>query len=369
MPIAPALLEDWLRERYFTTTYDISSSGVENYTVDQVLALAGTSAASLGGIMFRDSHSLGAEPLRAALAERHGTDPGSVIATQGSSEAIYLVMHALLEPGDEIVVQAPAYHALVEVAASIGCRIVEWAMRTEHGVVTNEDELLALIGPGTAMVVVNFPHNPTGATVTEAQQGAIINTCARHGTWLAWDNAFRDLVYDRAPLPDPTPLYARAVSFGTLSKAYGLPGLRVGWALAAPDVLAGCVRRRDYTSLALSPLVEAVATHAVRHADELLRPRLAQATANRAVLGDWLARHRDRVAADLPAGGVTVFPELTTVDDVTVFADRLDREHGVLVVPGACFGAPRHIRLGFGGARDELVAGLDRLAALLPVAG
>ncbi|GAA2814535.1 capreomycidine synthase [Kitasatospora sp. CM 4170] len=369
MTIAPALLEDWLRERYFTTTYDISSSGVENYTVDQVLALAGTDAASLGGIMFRDSHSLGGEPLRAALAERHGTDPGSVIATQGSSEAVYLVMQALLKPGDEVVVQAPAYHALVEVAASLGCRIVPWAMRTAHGVVTNEDELLALIGPATAMVVVNFPHNPTGATVTGEQQAAIVDACARYGTWLAWDNAFQHLVYDREPLPDPAPGYPRAISFGTLSKAYGLPGLRVGWALAAPEVLAGCVRRRDYTSLALSPLVEAVATHAVRHADELLRPRLAQATANRAVLADWLAEHRDRVHADLPAGGVTAFPELTTVADVTAFADRLDREHGVLVVPGVCFGAPRHIRLGFGGSSAELAAGLDRLAALLPAAG
>ncbi|MFJ7209113.1 capreomycidine synthase [Streptomyces sp. NPDC098789] len=366
MPIAPALLEDWLRERYFTTTYDISSSGVENYTVDQVLALAGTTAASLGGVMFRDSHSLGGEPLRAALAERYDTDPGSVIATQGSSEAIYLVMHALLKAGDEVVVQTPAYHALVEVAASLGCRLVPWAMRTEDGVVTNEDELLSLITPDTAMVVVNFPHNPTGATVTEDQQAAIIETCARHDTWLAWDNAFQHLVYDRRPLPDPTARYPRAISFGTLSKAYGLPGLRVGWALAAPEVLAGCVRRRDYTSLALSPLVEAVATHAVRHADDLMRPRLAQATANRAVLADWLAAHRDRVSADLPAGGVTAFPELTTVADVSAFADRLDREHGVLVVPGACFGAPRHIRLGFGGPADELTAGLDRLAALLP---
>ncbi|CAM5410165.1 aminotransferase [Streptomyces spiroverticillatus] len=369
MPIAPALLEDWLRERYFTTTYDISSSGVENYTVDEVLSLAHTTAASLGDIVFRDSHSLGGEPLRAALADRHRTDPDSVIATQGSSEAVYLVMHALLKPGDEVVVQAPAYHALVEVAASLGCRIVPWTMRTEHGVVTNHDELLSLIGPHTAMAVVNFPHNPTGATVTEDQQTAIIDACAQHGTWLAWDNAFQHLVYDREPLPEPTHRYPRAISFGTLSKAYGLPGLRVGWALAAPEVLAGCVRRRDYTSLALSPLVEAVATHAVRHADALLAPRLAQATANRAVLADWLTAHADRVRADLPAGGVTAFPELITVPDVTGFADRLDREHGVLVVPGHCFGAPRHIRLGFGGASEELTAGLDRLAALLPDPG
>ncbi|MEU6235805.1 capreomycidine synthase, partial [Kitasatospora sp. NPDC047058] len=95
----------------------------------------------------------------------------------------------------------------------------------------------------------------------------------------------------------------------------------------------------------------------------------AQATANRAVLAGWLAEHREQVSADLPAGGVTAFPELTTVTDVTAFADRLDRDHGVLVVPGACFGAPRHIRLGFGGSSTELAAGLDRLAALLPAAG
>ncbi len=366
MNIAPALLEDWLRERYFTTTIDISSSGVENYTLDEVLALAGTSAASLGTVMFRDSHSLGSAELRAAVARRHGVDPDSVMATQGSSEAIYLVMHALLEAGDEVVVPSVAYHALHEVARSIGCRLIRWSMRTEQGVVSNLDQLLALIGPRTRMVALNFPHNPTGATVTPEQQAAVTAACAVHGAWLAWDGAFRELVYDRAPLADPVHHYERAVSFGTLSKAYGLPGLRVGWALAAPEVLRACVRRRDYLSLALSPLVEAVATLAVEHADALQRPRLAQAGANRVLLADWLEAHADRVKADLPAGGVTAFPRLTTVPDVTAFADRLDRESGVLVVPGSCFDAPQHVRIGFGGETNDLATGLDRLARSLP---
>ncbi|MFD9624127.1 capreomycidine synthase [Streptomyces virginiae] len=340
MDIAPALLEDWLRERYFTAAVDISSSGVENYTVNEVLALAGIGAESLGSIMLRDSHSLGGIELRTALARRYDTHPGAVIATQGSSEAIYLVLHALLRAGDEVIVQTPAYHALREVAAAIGCRIIPWQLCSEGGIVSNPDDLLELITPQTRMVVLNFPHNPTGATVTPAQQAAIIEACARHGTYLAWDNAFRELVYDRQPLPDPALTYPRAVSFGTLSKAYGLPGLRVGWAFAAPEILKDCVRHRDYLSLALSPLVETVATHAIDHADELLKPRLAQAQHNRDVLANWLTANAGHIQCDIPAGGVTTFPRLTTVPDVRKFTDDLHRAHGVLVVPGDCFAPP-----------------------------
>ncbi|WP_377267727.1 capreomycidine synthase [Peterkaempfera sp. SMS 1(5)a] len=365
MTIAPAPLEDWLRERYFTAPIDISSSGVENYTVDEVLGLAGQDASALGGIIFRDSHSLGSAPLRQALAERFGVQPDQVMATQGSSEAIYLTMHALLRPGDEVVVPTIAYHALDRIAAEIGCRLVRWEIRTKEGLVDNLDELLTLIGPSTRMVVLNFPHNPTGATVSAEQQESIVAACAAGGVWLAWDGAFRELVYDAAPLPEPVCRYERAVSFGTLSKAYGLPGLRVGWVLAAPEVLAACVRLRDYLSLALSPLVEAVAVHAVEHASELLGPKLSQAEANRTLLLDWLEAHDGLVQAEPPRGGVTAFPLVKSLDNTTALAQRLEREHGVLVVPGSCFDAPRHLRIGFGGPETELRTGLDRLAELL----
>lgn len=119
------------------------------------------------------------------------------------------------------------------------------------------------------MVVVNLPHNPTGATVTPDQQRELIDLCARAGAYLVWDMAFSDLTYDGPPLPDPGLFYERAVSMGTLSKAYGLPGLRLGWCLAPPEVLERFIRIRDYLTLHLSPLVEMIAERAIRGGDLL----------------------------------------------------------------------------------------------------
>lgn len=366
-----AALEDWLRERYFHAEIDISGSGVADYSLGEVLAVAGQDITSLSDLVFRDSHSLGGWELREAIAERFaGGRVGNVMATQGSSEAIYLAGHALLRPGDQVVVTAPGYHSPGLLAEAIGCRPRTWTPSIVDGFVSNMDDLVTLIGPDTRAVLVNFPHNPTGATITPAQQDVLVRACERVGAYLFWDGAFTELVYDRPPLPDPSARYYRALSFGTLSKAYGLPGLRAGWCVAAPRILEECVRLRDYTSLALSPLVERVARYAVQHADALLAPRLAQARRNRDILADWVAANAPAVRWQRPAGGVTAFPELAGVPDVHAFADELHRAHGVLVVPGTCFGVPGHLRVGFGGSTEHLRRGLARLTdALVSFAG
>jgi aspartate/methionine/tyrosine aminotransferase len=159
--------------------------------------------------------------------------------------------------------------------------------------------------------------------------------------------------------------YDRAVSIGTLSKGYGLPGLRVGWCLAAPDVLRATLELRDRMTLHLSPLVELLASRVALHADRLLEPRLHQARGNLAVLRRWAQEHAGLVDLPGPAGGVTTFPRLVGIPDTTELCHRLARERRTLLVPGSCFGDPPRVRLGFGGPADSLARGLDTLAAAL----
>jgi capreomycidine synthase len=360
----PAMLEDWYRERYFTASIDISGSGVENYRLGEVFAMAGADLASLAGLRFADSHSLGGADLRVAIANAFGTgDPVRVLVANGSTEVLYLVLRALLRPGDDVVVTDPAYHSLSELAESLAGRVRRWPLRYQAGLVTNVDDLVAAVRPGTRAVVVNFPHNPTGATLTPAARLDLVDACERVGAYLLWDAATAALTYDAPPLPDPAG--PRTVTFGTLSKAYGLPGLRVGWAVAEPALLAACARLRDYTTLALSPLVEAVALLAVRHNGRLLAPRLAQAARNRNLTTAWAAEHADLIDWAAPGGGVCAFPRLPGIADVEAFADDLERDHGVLVVPGTCWGRHDRVRLGFGGPTDDLRSGLRRLARSL----
>jgi len=240
-----------------------------------------------------------------------------------------------------------------------------WRLRFEQKFVPDFDELQKLITPRTRMVMVNFPHNPTGASITAEQQRELIRLTARVGAYLVWDVALAALSHDGPPLPDPHLLYERAVSIGTLSKAYGLAGLRVGWCQAEPEVIEQFVHLRDYKTLYLSPLVELIAAKAVENAGEILRVRLPQAQSNLEFLDRWVDQHADLIEWVRPRGGVTAFPRLRHVSHVGDFCRRLAEERGVLLVPGRCFDYAGHVRLGFGGPTAAFQEALNRLSHML----
>jgi capreomycidine synthase len=366
MKLAPALLEDWLRDYYFTTQIDISSSGVENFSMADLRTLLGIGHDAIDQIVFNDSRSYGGPGLRQAIARRWANgDAERVMATHGSSEAIFLVTHALLQPGDEVIVLDPGYHSLCHIAESIGCQLKTWKLRFEDQYVPDIGALRQLLSPRTRMVIVNFPHNPTATSLSPQQQAELVAAVAEVDAYLVWDAAFGELTYDGTRVPDPRLDYQRLISFGTLSKGYGLAGLRVGWCIAEPEVLAHCITIRDYITLHLSPLVELIAQRAIEEGDRLLGPRLEQARHNLALLSDWVAEHQELVEWVPPKGGVIAFPRLRHVADVGEFCHRLTREHGVLLVPGYCFNAPQHVRLGFGGPTGEFREGMERFSYLL----
>jgi capreomycidine synthase len=365
----PALLEEWMRLYYFAVDADIGSSGVLDYSLAEVRALAGIGVEEMDAIVFHDSQTLGGTGVRGAVARRWtGGDAERVMVTHGSTEAIFLAMNALLAPGDEVVVLDPVYPGLGDVVRGIGCGVRHWTLRADDGWHPDLDALRGLVTERTRMVVVNFPHNPTGATLTPDEQDALLAIVQEAGAWLLWDGAFADLTYEAAPLPDPTGRYARVVSLGTLSKGYGLPGLRVGWCLADRAVLERMAKVRDYTTLHLSPLVELIAERVVDAADRVLVQKRAVARRNRATVEAWMAEQEGLISWTLPAGGVCGFPRLE-VPEVEAFCHQLAVEHRVMLVPGTCFGTPGHARLGFGGRADTLELGLGRLAGALRGAG
>ena len=369
MDITRAHLEDWMRAYYFSAEIDIGSSGVQNFSMAELRDLVGFGLEDFDGVVFDDSPSCGKQSLRQAIADRWGDgDPEKVLTTHGSSEVIFLIMNALLEAGDEVVVLNPCYHALRNIAEYIGCHLREWNLRFEDQFVPDIAEAKRLINAKTRMVVVNFPHNPTGATLTAEQQRELIDAVSEVNAYLVWDAAFSELVYESAPLPDPVLTYERAISLGTLSKAYGLAGLRVGWCFAAPELLERFVLWRDYTTLYLSPLIEAVAERAIENADSLRDFRLTRARRNLEILADWIGEHRQFVDWVRPKGGVTAFVRMHGVDDIEEFCHRLGQEQGVMLVPGSCFNNPGYARFGFGGPTADLEEGLARVSLQLNAA-
>jgi capreomycidine synthase len=369
MKLKSAPLEDWLRDSYFTAEIDISSSGVQPYTMAELRTMTGLRQADLDELVFADGYSLGTPALRDVIARRWGNgDAARVMTGNGSSEIISLVLMAVLQPGDEVVVVEPGYHLLVEFAIGLGCVPRIWRLDSACGWRPSMDELAGLVTERTRAIIVNFPQNPTGVSITEAELDRLVGIADSVGAYLLWDAAFADLVYDADPLPDVSKLYERGIGFGTFSKAFGLPGMRFGWSIAPPDVLADCVRIRDYTTLHVAPLIELLAQRVLENADAFLEPRLKQARINRDIVARWVGANPGLVSVTLPRGGVAAFPRLLGLPDVDAFCDELFKRHGVLVIPGSCFGATEHIRLGFGGPTDELVRGLERLADALAAA-
>ncbi|MFH8344347.1 capreomycidine synthase [Streptomyces sp. NPDC018045] len=375
-PEAPPILEEWYRRHLSSAVHDISSSGVQPYSFAEIRRLCGIRQQDLDGLVMDDSVSQGGEGIRQAIADRYcGGDADRVMATHGSSEAIALTLATLLRAGDRVVVQEGIYHSLGHYPRAAGCQVETLPLAAVQDGEVAPETLREVITPGTAALIVNFPHNPSGVSLSEKGLHALLTRLDEVGAVLVWDGAMAEVAHRWEVLPDPATLYERTVSYGTFSKTLGLPGLRVGWCVAPPELLRATFPLRDRTTLFLSPLVELIAARAMRAADQLVGRRAAQAGRNLAHLTTWAEEHRDFVRWTRPDGGVCGVLEVEdpaapdaarTVED---FCRRLLAEHGTLLVPGSAFGVPHGVRLGFGGAEEEFRAGLERLSSFLRATG
>lgn len=372
----PPVLEEWYRRHLSPGLFDISSSGVHPYTFAEIRDLCGIRTEDLDAVVMDDSVSQGGEGIRQAIADRYAAgDADRVLVTHGSSEAIALTLRALLRRGDRVVVQEGIYHSLGHYPREAGCQVAELPAAAVRDGEIDPAVLDALVIPGTAAVIVNFPHNPSGISLSPSGLKALVGRVADAEAVLVWDAATAEIAHRWEVLPDPGTMDAtsvNAVSYGTYSKTFGLPGLRVGWAIARPELLRATFPLRDRTTLFLSPLIELIAERAMRNADRLIRPRAAEAGRNLAYLTAWIAEHDDLVRWTAPEGGVCalpVFRELEQPGTAPTAVEGLCREllerHRTLLVPGTAFGAPHGVRMGFGCAEADFRAGLTELSEFL----
>ncbi|TQV85753.1 capreomycidine synthase [Exilibacterium tricleocarpae] len=361
----PALLENWYRYNYFNNEIDISGSGVEEYTFGEVKEIAGFSFRELDPLQIRDCETVGGFVIRKQLADLFGTGSSErVMVTNGSNEALQLVVRSILAAGDEVVTQAPCYHCHDKIALSMGCTVTKWQFSSPESFDLDLHDLRRLVTKKTKAVILNFPHNPTGVSITQQMLDDIVDIVRENAAFLIWDAAFQGLTYDTQPLRDPVNDYDKVVSVGTFSKVYGAPGLRFGWIIAAPEILAGCVRQKDYGNLFVAPIIEFVAEKMLAKIDDFSQPRLLQAGDNREIVDTWIRKNK-RLDWRLPDGGVCGLMTLPPGIDDTDFCKSLLAEYGVLLVPGSCFDRPGCVRLGFGGNTAELKEGLCRLGRFI----
>lgn len=294
----------------------------------------------------------------------------NVLLTTGTSEANFLALVTLVEPGDEVVIVLPNYMQLHGIARGLGATVREVWLDGSRGWRLEMDLLRAAVGPRTKVVCVCTPNNPTGQILSASELDEIAAIADRHGAWLISDEVYRGAEHDGVESPGMSGRSERAIVTGGLSKAYGLPGLRIGWIVAPPKLIGQAWAMKDYTTIATATLSERLAEIALGKRDALLARTRGILNERWAVLEQWAVGSGVALAWTPPrAGAICLFRYDADVDS-TPFVDRLIRERSTMVVPGAHFGCERHIRIGFGSPVEHLRAGLAEIdGAFAQVAG
>ena len=342
--------------------YDLSESGVRAISVAELFgddrdALERALRTPLGY-----AQGNGAESLREAIASFYpGASADNVCVTTGTSEANFLALTTLVEPADRVVVVLPSYMQVHGWATALGAEIVPLWLHEERGWQFDEIELRRALHRAKLIYVCD-PNNPTGSVLTAPLRDALVDGVRESGAWLLADQVYRGAERDDRLAPSLFTAGNVVVTAG-LSKVFGLPGLRVGWVVTTPELATRIWSAHDYSTIAPNTLSALFAERALRDRDRLIARARGIVREDWPVLRDWARSHDGEVRE--PAAGAIAFVRCELGMTASQFVDRLIREESTMVVPGEHFLREGYLRIGFGMPRDQLDAGLARIASLL----
>jgi aspartate/methionine/tyrosine aminotransferase len=367
MSIRPFQLERYLGRYEFTTPHHLCCSDCETVSVGELMQLAGMPLSALANLRLGYTESQGDPALRDLVAGFYElAGAGEVVITNAPEEGIFLVMEALLRPGDRVIVQTPCYQSLMELARHKGCDVQPWPVReTDRAWRLDLEHLDALLASGARLVVVNFPHNPTGLLPTEEEYRMILRKAERAGARVFSDEMYRGLEPSAGErLPAGTDLSAEAVSLWGMSKTFGLPGLRIGWLVTRDrELRERLLRVKDYTTICSSAPGELLARAGLQAADRLIRCSRTIIEENLEAIDGFMRRWVRLFRWRPPAAGPVALARLGSGSAEELCRQARD-EAGVLLAPSTLFDlGDRHIRFGLG--RRSFRAGLGALDAWL----
>ncbi len=367
MTFRPFAMERWQSTYEHDVRFNLSESGVEPLTLGELVKLAELDLSNILETSLEYIPSKGSAALRAAIASMYpGADETNVLATNGGAEANFVVSWHLCSPGDEIVYTAPNYMQLPGMAANWGGDAKPWPLREDAGWQPDTNELRELVGPATKLILVTNPNNPTGAILPEETMERIVAEADRVGAWIVADEIYRGAELSGVESPTFWGRYDRLIITSGLSKAYGLPGLRLGWAVVPPELVEGIWARKDYTSISMGALSDRLACEALRPEvrDKIRARTRAILNENWPVIEQWLGQRRT-FTWQAPGAGAIVYARHDLPIDGLALAERLRVDADCLIVPGEHFDMPGYVRLGFGPETERLRQGLERCTAVI----
>jgi len=345
---------EWAKKRP-SPAFDLAGSNVLACSVDDL-------DGARDALLLSGHNDDGYMPLVEAIGARYGVTPDRVTTATGTSGANFQVCAALLEPGDEVLVERPGYDPLLGAPRLLGAHVLRFDRRFEDNYALDPDRVARAITQRTRLIVVTTPHNPTGATADRSALEAIGRSADAVGAHVLVDEVYLDAA---DPSGRPAALLGdEFITTSSLTKSYGLASLRCGWTIASPAVVERIRRARDVIEGSGSIVTERLATLAFAQLPRLAARAASLVTTNGALVHEFL-RSRAELEVVLPHASTVLFPRLRGVADTSAFAERLLTERATAIVPGRFFEAPNHFRIGFGTSTDVVMGGLAQLAAAL----
>jgi len=352
MKIPPFTLERYFAKHEFSAKYLLSSSDCESMRLPELLEIASPEMrATWDNLSFGYTESQGHPLLLEEAAKCHPGLGAENLLVATPQELIFLFMEALLQPGDHVITAFPGYQSLYEIARTIGCQVSMWEPEEDANWHFDLEKLAALIRPSTKLVVVNFPHNPTGYIPPQDEFDALIEMLRKKGIFLLSDEMYRFLeVNPGATLTSACSTYERAFSLFGMSKTFGLPGLRIGWiATRHQSTLTRMRELKDYTTICSSAPSEILSIIALQNKEAIIADQNARVGRNLALLEKFMNTYAHIFRWNKPHGGSICFPRMLGVESTLAFADILVEEAGIMIAPSHVFDyGNQHFRIGFG---------------------
>lgn len=362
MEITKFYLEKWYVEYEFKSKYNLSASGIKTLKFNEIEHSDDFYQTNL-----TYSPANGSDDLLTILAKNNNTEKNNLLVTNGAIEGLFLIQMLLFKPSDNIIVVRPVYPALYQIAEDMGSNIIDWSLNFNDNFqpdLNNLEQLMEKHQPKA--LIINFPNNPTGAKLNFEQKQKIIDLCKKYNSYLISDEVYGQIDLDN---DQDFPEYHKKITINSLSKSYGLPGLRIGWVKAEPQIIEGLINIRHYTTLCNNVLSEKIAYDVLSDHKKYIKRSLDILKKNSQITYNVLDKLKEAGKIDYirPAAGLMIFIKLLNVQDSEVFCRKFEDKTGILLLPGNKYGDDykEYFRLGFGIDLNNLTYCLDKFSEFI----
>lgn len=367
MKIKPFAVEEWMNAWEVGARYNIAETCVDSISMNELFELTGEDRAQFLDRLCRRRLTYGdiegLPEFREGICGLYRTlSPENIIPTHGAAGANHHVFYSLISPGDRVVSIMPTYQQLYSIPESFGADVRILRLNKDNAYLPDLDELRSLVTPGTKMICINNPNNPTGALMSEELLNGIVDIARSVGAWILCDEVYRHLSQEEGWSPSIADLYEKGISVSSMSKVFSLAGLRLGWiATRDTEVIKACMSHRDYDLISCGIFDEMLAAAALRHSDELLERSKKIVRENLAILDEWV-NGEPHVSYVKPKAGTTALVYYDLDIPSYTFCEEMYHKTGAFVTPGDCFEMPHSMRIGYAYGKQALIDGLRAIS-------